>query len=82
MIVLGTTVFMIALTPSYTSITSDLYVLPTFLLVLTFLSLHDESTGIHVSGVNTVLDQQSQSVLTSMIVLIEYLLFAGFCIPF
>jgi hypothetical protein len=82
MIILGTTVFMIALSPSYTSFTTDLYVLPTFLLILVFLSLHDESTGIQLSGVNTILDQQSQSVLTSMIVLIEYLLFAGFCIPF
>ncbi len=82
MIILGTTLFMIALTPSYSSITSELYVLPTLLLILVFLSLHDESTGITISGVNTVLDQQSQSVLTSLIVLIEYLLFAGFCIPF
>jgi hypothetical protein len=82
MIILGTAVILIALTPSYTSITSDLYVVPSFLLVLTFLALHDESTGIQLSGVNTVLDQQSQSVLTSLIVLIEYLLFAGFCVPF
>jgi hypothetical protein len=82
MIILGTTVFMIALTPSYTSITTDFYILPAFLLILTFISLHDEATGVHLSGVNTVLDQQSQSVLTSMIILIEYLLFAGFCIPF
>lgn len=82
MISLGTVAFMIAITPSYASLISELYLLPFFLFTLTALSIHDEATATQVSGVNTVLDQQSQSVLTSMIILIEYLLFAGFCVPF
>jgi hypothetical protein len=79
---LGTAVGLIALTPSYTTMLTDLFALSGFLFVLCLLSIHDEATATNTSGVNTVLDQQSQSVLTSMIVLIEYLLFAGFCIPF
>ena len=82
MIVLGTVAILIGLTPSYSSMVSELFVLPFFLLTLTFLSIHDEATAVQLSGVNTFLDQQSQSMLTSGIVLIEYLLFAGFCIPF
>lgn len=82
MISLGTVAILIGLTPSYSSMVSELFLLPLFLLALTFLSIHDEATAVQLSGVNTFLDQQSQSMLTSGIVLIEYLLFAGFCIPF
>ena len=81
MISLGTVAFLVALTPSYSSMLSELYLLPAFLFVLCLLSIHDEGTATQLSGVNTVLDQQSQSNLSSMIILIEYLLFAGFCIP-
>ena len=82
LISLGTVTFLVALTPSYSSMVSELFILPAFLLTLVLLSIHDEGTATQTSGVNTVLDQQSQSVLSSMIILIEYLLFAGFCIPF
>ncbi len=82
MIALGTCVFMIALTPSYASLVTDLFILPTLLLVLVFTHLHDESTATHIAGVATVMDLMSQSILTVGIVIIEYLLFLGFCVPF
>jgi hypothetical protein len=62
--------------------TTDLFIVPTVLFLGVMLSLHDEATGTHMAGVNTVLDMQSQSTLTVSIIIIEYLLFAGFCIPF
>jgi hypothetical protein len=61
---------------------TDLFILPTMLLVLSLTHIHDEATGVYASGVGTVLDLMAQSYLTVGIVLIEYLLFAGFCIPF
>jgi hypothetical protein len=61
---------------------TDLFILPTFLLVLSLTHIHDEATGVYVSGIGTVMDLMSQSYLTVGIVLIEYLLFAGFCVPF
>lgn len=81
-ITLGTAIGLVALTPSYMTMTTDLFIVPLLLFVGVMLSLHDESTATHVSGVATVLDMQSQSTLTVSIIIIEYLLFAGFCIPF
>jgi hypothetical protein len=82
MIILLTCTSLIALTASYNSILTDLFALPILLFVLSLTHLKDEATGVHVSGIATILDLISQSFLTVGIVIIEYLLFAGFCIPF
>jgi hypothetical protein len=80
-IALGTAVGLVALTPGYMTMVSDLFLVPSVLFLFVMLSLHDESSATYASGVASVLDMQSQSTLTVSIILIEYLLFAGFCIP-